>query len=324
MMARPTVDGVVMDISHKTRFAGRPPVLLLLAAIVVVVGVVIALVVALAPRPVGSIDGIPVGQDELTFQIDLARHQGAGDAEARGRALDAIAEDHALVALAHDAGVTDMTSPAQILDARQQANTSKEALAASGQVVYGKTVYTPQEFYSRTLADLRNKLVQALSSGSSPRVVVTDAEVTAALDADLNDWAAGATTYRATALMVPAAADGSAPAALVGDGPRQALEHLATSIPGATLTAETIGPDALDAAGLSPDTTQQLQDATVGSLTEPFTQRGTWVVLRVDARNVDAAAALAKHGDELRAKLVEQKVDDLIAKTRRAETDDLK
>ncbi|GAB3395778.1 hypothetical protein GCM10027568_28430 [Humibacter soli] len=312
-----------MTVSRKARFVRRPFVLVVGAAVIVALGAV-ALVICLAPRPIGTIDGAAVGQDELTFQIDLARHEGLDDATARRKALDAIAQDHALVTLAHDAGVTSMTSPAQILDARQQANTTKQALAASGQVVYGKTTYTPQEFYSRTLSDLRNKLVEALSSGSSPRVVVTDAQVGANLRAHLGDWSAGATTYTVTALSVPAATDGSAPAALVGDGPRPTLELLATSIPGATLKAETIGPDTLDAAGFSPDTTQQLQDATVGSTTEPFTQRGTWVVLRVDARNVDAAAALAKHGDELRAKLVEQKVDELIEKTRRAETDDLK
>jgi hypothetical protein len=327
------VDGGAMHGSRTARPARRPLARTLawgVAAAVVVGCVVAALVVAIAPRPVGTIDGVAVNAAELDLQLDLARRQGASDAEARSTALAAIAHDHALVSLAREAGVTSLASPAQILDARDGANEAKQAMAASGQVVYGKTTYSAAEFYSRTLTDLRTKLVRALSGGSDPRLSVNDAEVSDYLSVHLADWSAGATTFGVTALTVPAAADGSAPAALTTAaaqttaGPRPSLEQVGKVLPGATLAAAVYDPAGLEAAGLSPDVKQQLQDAAVGATTQPFPQRGSWVVLRVDRRTVDTAAALAKHGDEIRAKLLDEAADRLIDERRARQTSDLR
>lgn|GEM_PF-2837922 len=348
--------------SRRGRIPSRRVLVPALAAAVLAAGLVgVAAVAHSAGKGPGSIDGVSVTQAELDFQLGLAAHRGTDEAGARKDAIAAIAHDHAVVELAHRAGVTELTSPAQVLTARDDANRQRQAAVDAGQVVYGKTSYSPQEFYSRTLSQLSTGLRTALVRAGDPRVAVDGAAVRAELTAHPDDWAAGATTYTVSVLTLPGRADANPPASLTalarrvnaaagaptggGDatatpGGIPAQVSAASSGTGtAALAAFTAGAKALgapapgtetyeqkrlDAAALSPDTRQELEQTPVGGVSEPFVRRGHWTLLQVTARTTDASAALAAHGEQIRSKLQEAKLEALIENTVSAQENTLR
>lgn len=296
--------------------------------------------VALTPndeRAVASIDGAEVTYAELRFYAGLARTRvdrsvGAepetGQAALRDAALEEIRNDRALLALGSEHGLTELDSFAGLQAAADATNAQRAARVAEGEVVYGLTEFALDEFRSRTMSDLRTRLIAALTADPSTGLAVTDAEVEAYLTAHADEWAAGATTYHVTRLAIPATAGLDAPAVARLTASTGSLEQAAAAVPGAStspivLDAEgRLATDATDAAGatgaaggapLSPDAVAQLRTLAPGGLTDPQTDRGGWAVYRLDEASVDSAAALTTYATRIRAVLAGERFDALLA-----------
>lgn len=289
-------------------------------------------------RVVATIDGADVTRAELLFHMqrvragveNSARSDAAAadadlrDAALRDAALDEIEGDRALTALAREHGLAAIDTFADLRRATEATNTTRGEQAAHGEVVYGLTSFSVEEFHSRTMTELRTALIDALSKGADPELAVTDAEVEQYLAEHAREWAAGATTYRATRLELPeqAAFDEQAAAALA-HAPG-GLEAAASAVPGAS-----VSPVEIDAEGrigdlaLSPDALAQLRTLAPGETTTPQTHRGGWAVYRLDETSVDAEAALATYATRIRAVLVEERFEALVAERRAQQTTEL-
>jgi hypothetical protein len=290
--------------------------------------------VALTPgddQVVATVDGAEVTRAEARFYGGLVRStiepSAAADHDSRAAALGeaALAElrhDRALLDLGREHGLTEITSFADLEAAADVTNAQRAAQVAEGEVVYGLTEFALDEFRSRTMSDLRTRLIAALREDPAAGPAATDAEVEAYLAEHADEWAAGATTYRVTRLEVPAAAGLDASAVAELSASAGSLEQAAAAVPGASaspivLDAEgrTVAnaTDVEGAASLSPDAIAQLRALAPGGLTDPQTDRGGWAVYRLDEAVVDAAAALTTYGSRIRAVLADERFDALLA-----------
>ncbi|MDF2989857.1 MAG: hypothetical protein K0S37_371 [Microbacterium sp.] len=300
------------------------------AALIAGVSTVAAALAPTGDRVVATIDGADVTRAELEFHMQRVRatvQNGSGtsgpasrgtavtDAALRDVALGEIERDRALLALAREHGLTDLRSFADLEAAREATNARRADQVANGEIVYGLTSFTLDEFRSRTLTGLRTDLIDALSTadGGTAELAVTDDEVDAYFAAHAEEWAAAATTYRSTRLEIPAEAglDEAQVAELAASA--ASLEQAAAAVPGASAS-----PVVIDAEGrsgdlaLSPDVIAQLRELAPGATTTPQTHRGGWAVYRLDEASVDEQAALATYATRIRAVLTEARFDELL------------
>jgi hypothetical protein len=314
--------------------------------------------VAVAPdddQVVATIDGADVTRGELLFHARLVRaavdnaaiddatdlnsadQRTADDRAAalREAALDEIRHDRALLALGRERGLTDLESFADLEAAAESTNATRARQVAEGELVYGLTEFTLDEFRSRTMTDLRTRLTAALTSGQAPELVITDAEVETFLAEHADEWAAGASTYRVTRLSIPASAGLDAARVAELAASPGGLEQAAAAVPGASTSPVLIDAEGRIKAGagaeadadadadadaetatgpsLSPDAIGQLRSLAPDESTDPQTDRGGWAVYRLDEASVDTAAALATYASRIRAVLVDERVDALLA-----------
>ncbi len=281
------------------------------------VAAAVAVPVWIANRPVAVIGGASVTHDELDRYRDLAAN-GAFRATTERALLDRIALDRALFQLAERAHLTDgYRSLDQVLDQRAAVNRAQTDGARNGDVVYGDTDYDAASFYGRVLAQLRSATSRALSSGTHPDLFITYAQVDAAYDADPAAWAAAATTYHCTTVTVPATVDG-----VTGD---QVLERIATdpaaiasaarTISGAVVGSRDVAAPDLPSSGLDPDAQAALPTLTDGATLPPQTQRGSWVLYRLDATTVDRTRALTTYRTQIRQQLIDRQFTRLLDTT---------
>ncbi|MCJ1708829.1 peptidylprolyl isomerase [Microbacterium sp. VKM Ac-2923] len=288
-------------------------------AIALVAAGVIAVVVGVGAGSAASdatprIDDVQVSDAELALGTVRAERAGA-DGSDPNAGLDALRDDFALFAVARSVGASDVTRPDDILGVLDDVNDQRASSASAGGVLYGPVTYEAASFYGKSLSDIRQATLARLESGAAG-VDVSDAEVRARFDADPGQWADAATSYRLTRVEVPTAADGSPDAAVseairVGDAARV----FGTS-PG---EAVIVTAEQLAAATLSPEATAAIVGAADGALLGPFSERGGWVAYRLDGRSVDTEAAYTHYATRIRAVLVDEHLDALIADARSAQ-----
>ncbi|WP_285034999.1 peptidylprolyl isomerase [Plantibacter sp. ME-Dv--P-095] len=313
--------------------------LLVAAGAAVLAGVVVAGVAVTgagaAPAELGTIGGTTVTRDELLFHMERVRpaienevlvETGSatvdwdaplGDTTAidrlRTAALDELAADRVVFELGHEHGLVPFTDFAGFEQTLADTNTARAAQLGEGEVVYGLTSFRAQEFYGRLLADARTKLASAVSSGDDPLIDVSEAQVRDAFDAHADDWTLNASTYALTRIAVPLASTTAEQFAA-----RLATEGVdAVGSTGATVSASTLdgATGLLDGGSRTPDPRLVAEVATlpVGALSSPVVEQGDHVVYRVDTVTVDRDAAFAAYASRIRAQLVNDALDALIA-----------
>lgn len=273
-----------------------------------------------------TIDGAAVTRAELEFHEQRVRraidHQGDGADALRDAALDELRADRALLALAREHDLTDLDSFADLQSAREATNARRAEQVANGEVVYGLTDFSLAEFHSRTMSEVRTALIDTMSKEPDGGLAVTDAEVEAYLGEHADEWAAGATTFHATRLVIPEAAGLDATAVAALSASPAGLDGVPAAVPGASVSRVVIDAEGrvsdepasgAEPTALSPDAIAQVRTLAPGQATDPQTHRGGWAVYRLDEASVDEAAALATYSSRIRAVLVEARFDELLA-----------
>lgn len=326
--------GAISRGRHRSRLLLAAGALVLTGTVVVGVAVSGA---GAAPAELGTIDGASVTRDELLFHMERVRpaienevlvetgsgsvdwEAPLGDATAidrlRTAALEELAADRVVLDLGHDRGLVPFSDFAGFEQALADTNTARAAQLDEGEVVYGLTSFRAQEFYGRTIADLRTKLVSALRSGSDPVIDVSDEEVRGAFDAHAGDWTLNASTYQLTRIAVPLASTTAEQfaARLAAEG----VDAVSGADPDTTVSASTLdgATGLLDGGSRTPDPRLVAEVATLpaGALSSPVVELGEHVVYRVDAVTVDHDAAFTAYADRIRAQLENTALDALIA-----------
>ncbi|MBM7791097.1 peptidyl-prolyl cis-trans isomerase [Tenggerimyces flavus] len=272
-------------------------------ALVAGVGIVIAALVvtgfALAQRTneVGSIDGHPVTRAELAFHGQ--RHEP----------LDALWRDKATLILANEQGLTVPVDHEEILTELAEENERRADAVANGEVVYGLTEFSIDEYYSHLLTEVRTALKQRLSARAGDPLWVTEADVRRAFDADRDAWSAGATTYRYSKLVVRQPADAA-------DLQRRAaaanrLADLARE-PRATLTTGTYDASQTGMVAQDQDLAGLLDQLDEGQISAPVVGTDEITYYELDGETVDENAAFTKYAKRIRQSLVEKKLDQYV------------
>lgn len=296
---------------------------LLFASLGVVVAAAAVTGVVLA-RPdradrVATVAGQDVTRDELIFHMrhlaptvqnqisNQYRVDGAVDWRARygGRtaldrlsaaALDEIRADKALLLLAREQGLAVAVDHDDFLDEMAAENERRAAAVAEGQVVYGVTSFSADEYYSHRLTEIKTELAKRLP------LPVSDAEVKAAFEADPQAWSANATTYTYSRLVVPVRAGLDKRVAAA-----KRLADVAAREPGATLTKATWKGGGLN--GHDQELAAVLGKLAPGQISAPVRGTGQITYYQLDGRRVDEAAALTAYAGRIREALVAKKFD---------------
>jgi len=268
---------------------------------------------------VATVAGHDVTRDELVFHMRLlaptvenqirnqyhvggtvswtARYGGqTGLSRLSAAALDQIRTDKTTLILAREQGIEVAVDYDDFLNEMAAENKRRADAVAKGQVVYGVTEFTPDEYYSHRLTEIKTELQKRLP------LSVSDAEVKAAFEADRDAWSANATTYTYSQLVVPITAGLQKRVAAA-----KRLADVAARETGAKLTKAT-----WSLGGLSShdqDLAAVLGKLAPGQISAPVAGTGQVTYYQLDGRSVDEAAALTAYAGRIRQALIEQKFD---------------
>ena len=271
---------------------------------------------------VATVAGHDVTRDELVFHmrllaptvqnqirnqyhvagtVDWKANYGAQSGLSRlsAAALDQIRADKTTFVLAREQGIQVAVDYDDFLNEMAAENKRRAEAVAKGQVVYGVTEFTPDEYYSHRLTEIKTELQKRLP------LSVSDAEVKAAFEADRESWSANATTYTYSQLVVPITAGLQKRVA----GAKR-LADVAAAEAGAKLTRAT-----WSLGGLSShdqDLAAVLGKLAPGQISAPVAGAGQVTYYQLDGRSVDEAAALAAYTGRIRQALIKQKFDEYL------------
>lgn len=303
---------------------------------IIAVAALVATGVALGHRTdqVAAIDGHPVTRDELIFHMrrlaPVVRNElrneyrlpapidwtaKAGDKTAlrrlTDRALEEIWRDKATLILAKEQGLVDSVDHADFLAELAEENERRAEAIDNGETIYGLTEFSPEEYYSHRLTELRTSLKKRLSATAGDPLWVSEEEVRRAFDADREAWSANATRYAYSKLVVPVPAD--APPDYVTSLHRRVaaagrLADAAAREPGARLTTAThdgrspTAPNSPDR-----DLVAVLRTLAPGQISGPVAGTHQITFYQLDGKTVDERAALADYSRRIRQSLIDEK-----------------
>jgi hypothetical protein len=287
--------------------------------------VVTAVVLTNRTDQVASIDGHAVTRDELLFhmrRLDRAVQNElrvvdwtSKDARERlaTRALDEIWRDKTTLILAKEQGLVASVDYADFLAGLAAENERRAKAIAGGETVYGLTEFSPEEYYSHRLTELRTVLKQRLSANANAPLWVTDVDVRRAFDADRAAWSANATTYRYSRLVVPVP-DGASADYAAGLQRRVAgagrLVDVAAREPGAQLTTATHAGGASNGQSVqNQDLMAVLSKLAQGQISAAVPGTGQITYYQLDGKTVDERAAFADYSRRIRQSLIEERFD---------------
>jgi len=305
----------------------------LFAGVCVVLAAAVGTGIVLGGRTdeVAAVDGHPVTRAELIFhmrrlapavrnEMAFSPLKGGGGAVGQGadprddaaligrlreRALAEAERDKVLLLLAKEQGLVDSVDHEDFLAEVRAENKRRAESARRGEVVYGVTEFSPEEYYTKRLTDLTTALTNALS--------VTDAEVRAEFDTDRASWSANATTYAYSKLVVPVPAGASAdyPAGLQSRvAAAGGLAEVAAAEPGARLTsASYAGGESSGVNAHDQDLMAVLTGLSPGQISAPIPGPDQITYYELDRRTVDANAAFAQYAPRIRQSLMGEKFD---------------
>lgn len=291
--------------------------LLLLAGlgVAVVAATVTGVVLTRPADTVATVAGHDVTRDELVFHMRLLapavqdeirngfRLPGAVDwgAEYGGQtgvqrlstaALDRIRADKVTFVVAREQGIDVAVDYPDFLDELAAENKRRASAVAKGEVVYGVTEFSPDEYYSHRLTEIKTALAKRLA------LPVSDNEVKAAFAADREAWSANATTYAYSRLVV-----------------RSPTADLRRRVAGAKRLADVASAGTLTRAtwsggGLNThdqDLAAVLGKLAPGQISAPVPGTGQVTYYQLDSRRVDEAKAFTAYAGRIRQSLADQK-----------------
>jgi hypothetical protein len=297
---------------------------------------------------VASIDGRAVTRDELLFHMrrlaPTVENELRNEYRLRGtidwnamtgdetalhrlatRALAEVRRDNATLVLAKEQGLVDSADHAGFLAELAEENQRRTDAIAKGETVYGVAEFSPEEYYSHRLTEIKTALKNRLSANPGGPLQVDDADIRHAFDADREAWSANATTYSYSILVVPVPA-GASPDYAAGLQRRVAaadrLSDLAAAEPGAKLATGTYdggAPSSMNAH--AQDLIAVLGNLAPGEISAPIPDTGQITYYELDGKTVDENAAFAEYANRIRQSLVEDKFDQYLQ--RRADGSDL-
>lgn len=266
-----------------------------------------------------TIDGVEISDDELRFHMALVTpavengvSRGAvsaedADAAIRDRAVEAAVRDSVVFDMAHDHGVIGYSDFAGMLAELERENTTRAEAIADGEIVYGVTSFTPSEFHSRALTNMRLGLIDKLGAPGGA-LEVSDDEVRAEYEANPTEWAAGVAEYVVDIVEVPGAAllDDACDAAVAQGDIATALGICAgASSDIATLDGAQPPPSGSPAAQIL----ASAQTIEIGATADPIPVGEGAALVRLLERRVDPESALATYRERIRAQLIEKALD---------------
>lgn len=117
--------------------------------------------------------------------------------------MDECLKDKALLILAKKEGVIDYVDYQSFLGALEEENRSRAAALKKGEVVYGITNFTAEEYYGHMVTDVQTKLEKILSNTEKDPLYVSESEAKEYLSHNKGDWVQNATTYDVVQLFIP-------------------------------------------------------------------------------------------------------------------------
>jgi hypothetical protein len=207
-------------------------------------------------------------------------------------ALDRIRADKVTFVVAREKGIDVAVDYPDFLGELAAENERRAGAVARGEVVYGVTAFSADEYYSHRLTEVKTALAARLA------LPVTEAEVKATFEADREAWSANATTYTYSRLVVPL------PAA---DLQRRVAgaKRLADVAAAGTLTRATWSGGGLNTH--DQDLAAVLGTLTPGQISAPVTGTGQVTYYQLDDRRVDEAKAFTAYASRIRQSLAEEK-----------------
>ncbi len=172
-------------------------------------------------RAVAEFDGYPISDREMDFYRELVRSDvlnyyqanyevnalehpdDAYDGMTPGQkweemALARLQEDKCLMILGYEQGLIGFADFTSFEDAWNSENKARAAAVQNGEIVYGMTSFTEEEYLAHFLANLRIALEKQLSASEGDSLYVTEEEIRTAYEADQTLWDADATTLCVT------------------------------------------------------------------------------------------------------------------------------
>ncbi|MCT2582085.1 peptidyl-prolyl cis-trans isomerase [Actinophytocola gossypii] len=310
---------------------------LLAGVLAAVAALVVTGVVLVQPSgDIATVDGHAVTRDELLFHMERLAptvrnelrdagdtfdwNQRAGDTTAlrvlADRALEEIRRDKTLLVLARDQGLVDSVDHTAFLDELADENDARAEAVAAGKTVYGVTEFSPEEFYTKRLAELATSLKDRLSANPGDPLHVTDAEVRHEFDTNRADWSANATTYTYSTLVVPVP-EGASPDYASALRRRVAaadrLADVAPGEPGARITSGTYGGSGSTGRNAhDQQLTAVLGNLAPGEVSDPVAGADHITYYQLDGKTVDEDAAFAGYAKRIRISLVDEKFSQLL------------
>ena len=269
-------------------------------------GAAVAVVVLIGAGAAAAMTAMPASLEIDGIRFSAAEHDAAVvRAERTGSGADGVVEvlrdELALFAVAREVGASDVERPADITDVLDDVNRSRVEAASAGAVLYGPVEYDERSFYGKAVTDIRQATLARLDAGAAG-TDVTDAEVRDRFAAEPDAWAEAATTFRLDAIV----GTGAVP---------EVSDWTALSSRGAPEQVAWTARD-LESGVVGPGVVAQLTTAADGEVIGPFAAAGGWTAVRLVSRDVDTEAAFAHYRSRIRAALVEERLDDLIAQAR--------
>lgn len=309
------------------------------------IGAIVAVLLGgrFAAQNVGTIDGHPVTRDEVVFHMSLLRRDvqnriqtaaAAGatwdwELQVDGRSARQVLVDEALAQLATDKQVFLLATELGLLDSAdhqgflrrlEAENSRREQAARNGQIVYGLTEFSAQEYYSSTLSELRTSIVQALAAQPESGFEVTEADIRGRYESEPDAWTAGVASYGVLRLAVPISASDPAQRAeqlsevAVATVDAATLRELADAYPGVTLSDELVeGADPNSVVGPRREALSQLALLEIGDRTSPIETEGEFVVYELTGKEVDTQQALVAYSGRIREAILADRFEALIA-----------
>ncbi len=306
-------------------------------AIVVLAGVCAALVALVvtgtvvfgqSTERVAAIDGHAVTRDELLFHMRRLAPEVQNEYQLRGdwtatalqrlttRALDEIWRDKTMLVLAKEHGLVKSVEHSDFLAEAAAENERRAKAIARGETVYGIAKFSPEQYYTHRLTELRTSLTQRLSAEADDPLWVTADDIRRAFDADREAWSANATRYAYTKLVV-ALPDGAPADYAAGLQRRVAaagrLADVAAREPGAKLTTATHdGGATTGQSARDQDLVAVLSRLAPGQISAPVTDTHQITYYELDGKTVDEAAAFAEYSRRIRQSLIGKKFDEFL------------
>lgn len=328
------------------RFTGRSR--WLQAAVIAAVGVAAALAgcAGQGPTTVGSAEGSPLSAQEFAVHVRLNRpavedrmRRELGIAQQENldwdtkvgkwtareilaqAAFDSLAEAKTVQSEAQKLGILQSVDYLLWQEARLAQNASNKQAAAAGETVYGLVEYDEDQFYQRTMSNLRIELEKSLGGLPSAPLYVSEEEAKARFEEDPQAWAVNGAGMRVEVLSFETPFERQqevfdAVSKLAQSGDWSAIVAAAPTQPSSatlTLAGELFAEQRTDPSLIPAQMAEELYLGEVGGFVGPTSADGQVVMIRLSEKVHDAAGAFAQYSSRIRAAILDERLTEYLA-----------